>query len=290
MEAELVLDAQATLGEGAVWHRRTARLYWVDIEQGEIHAFDPRTGVDEVHRVGHRVSAVVPRRRGGLMLALDVGFARFDPASGDLTLLGDPEADRPGNRFNDGKCDPLGRFWAGTISLARQQGTAALYCLDAKEQLRRMLSGLTNSNGIAFSPDASTMYHIDTPTLQVCAFDYRAETGEIGNRRVVVDVPIELGKPDGMTIDTEGMLWVALFRGGCVTRWDPRDGSLLATIRVPATQVSSCAFGGSKLDTLYITTARVGLSAEQLAEQPHAGGLFAARPGVWGMEAFEYAG
>lgn len=290
MDTTLVLPSKATLGEAPLWHARHQRLLWVDIEAGELHVFDPADGSDQAFAVGEALGTVVPRRGGGLMLAVERGFAAFDPDSGDLTHLVDPERDRPANRFNDGKCDPAGRFWAGTINRRREPGTAALYCLDVDLTVRRMLGGLTNSNGLVWSIDQRTFYHIDTPTRQVSAFDYRVETGEIANRRTVVFIPPEMGRPDGMTIDAEGMLWIALFRGGCVSRWDPRDGRLLGTVVVPASQVTACAFGGPDLETLYITTARTGLDEAALAAQPDAGGLFAARPGVAGVEAFEFAG
>jgi sugar lactone lactonase YvrE len=225
-----------------------------------------------------------------MMVALQQGFAAFDPPTGELSLWVDPEAHLPRNRFNDGKCDPAGRFWAGTISLDREPGAASLYCLEPDGRVRTMRRGVTNSNGIAWSLDAATMYYIDTPTQQVTAFDYDHQSGGITNPRTVVAIPAGAGKPDGMTVDAEGMLWIALWEGGCVGRWDPRSGARLQTINVPARRVTSCAFGGSQFEELYITTARVGLSEADLVRQPHAGGLFRARPGVPGVAAFEFRG
>lgn len=290
MEVELVIDAKASLGEGAIWHARERRLYWVDIDEGEVHLYDPVGDTDRVIEVGQLVGTVVPRVGGGLMLAVEHGFASLNVETHELKILCDPEPDLPDNRFNDGKCDPAGRFWAGTISLTRTVGTASLYCLDRDGTARRMLGGLTNSNGIVWSLDASTMYHIDTPTLQVKAYDYEARTGEIGNPRVVVAIPEGTGRPDGMTIDAEGMIWVAHWKGSRVTCWDPRTGTLKQTIHIPASQVTSCAFGGPDLDELYITTARLGLTAEELVNQPHAGGVFRWCGGVAGVEAAEFIG
>jgi sugar lactone lactonase YvrE len=290
MDAELLLDAKATLGEGALWDSRRQRLLWVDIEGHTVHLFDPQTGVDEAIDVGQLVSTVVPRTRGGLMLGVHHGFAALDLSTRKLEVLADPESDVPENRFNDGKCDPAGRFWAGTYSLARKTEAASLWCLDTDLSVRRMLEGVTNSNGIAWSLDGTTMYYIDTATRRVDAFDYRVETGQISNRRAVVVVPEELGKPDGMTLDAEGMLWVALWGGGRVTRWDPGTGKLLQTIHVPAARTSSCALGGPQLDELFITTARIGATEEELRREPHAGGIFVARPGVTGAAALEFAG
>jgi sugar lactone lactonase YvrE len=290
MLAELVLDAKATLGEGAIWHGREQRLYWVDITAGLLHAFTPADGSDRVFNVGQMVGAVVPRARGGVMLALHHGFAAFDLESGKLTPWSDPESDLPRNRFNDGKCDRAGRFWAGTISLDRDPGAASLYCLDSDGRVRTMVQGVTNSNGIAWSLDRTTMYYIDTPTRRVAAYDYDLASGQIGNSRTVITVPADAGKPDGMTVDAQGMLWIALWDGGGVSRWDPRTGARLDTVDVPARRVTSCAFGGPELDELYITTARIGLTEADLVHQPKAGGLFRARPGVAGVSAFEFAG
>ena len=290
MEAELVLDAKTALGEAAIWHARAERLYWVDVEAHRLHVFDPADGSDRQYELGLPPGTVVPRASGGLMLALGQGFAAFDLQTGRLSPWASPEKDRPGNRFNDGKCDPAGRFWAGSISLAREEGAASLYCLLPDGSVRTMLEHVTNSNGIAWSPDRTTMYYIDTSTRRVTAFDYDLESGRIANPRTVITIAPERGKPDGMTIDAEGMLWIALWDGGCVARFDPRSGAALTSVSVAARRVTSCALGGPNLDDLYITTARIGLSEADLARQPHAGGLFRARPGVRGMPAFEFAG
>lgn len=290
MDAELILDAQAALGEGALWDPRLQRLLWVDIEGHTVHLFDPEQGSDRAIDVGEPVSTVVPRASGGLVVALTHRLAALDLDSGKLEVLAEAEADIADTRFNDGKCDPAGRFWVGTISLSRTPDAANLWRLDADCSIRCMLDQVTNSNGLVWSPDQTTMYYIDTSTRRVDAFDYRVETGQIDRRRTVISVPEELGKPDGMTIDAEGMLWVALFGGGRVTRWDPRTGRLLQTVHVPAARTSSCAFGGPHWEGLYITTARSGASAEELHAQPQAGGLFVARPGVAGLPGFAFAG
>ena len=290
MEVELILDAQATLGEGPVWHARRQQLYWVDIDAGLVHVYDPAEGTDTAIDVGQMVGCMAPRRAGGLVLALHHGFALLNLKNGALTPLADPEAHLPDNRFNDGKCDPAGRFWAGTLSLSRTPQAAALYCLETDLTVRRVLEGVTTSNGIAFSLDGTRMYYIDTPTLRVDAFDYDLAAGTIGNRRTVIQFPEGVGRPDGMTIDEEGFLWIAHWDGGRVTHWDPHQGTLLDTIELPVARVTSCTFGGRNLDELYITTARVGRTPDQLAGEPHAGGLFLARPGVSGVEAHEFGG
>jgi len=290
VRVELIVDAQAALGEGALWDARASRLWWVDIDGCRLHAFDPLAGHDVEWPIGQKVTTVVPRRRGGLILGLQHGIAAFDPATGQLTALVDPEAHLPDNRFNDGKCDPQGRFWAGTMSMVRQPRAASLYCLDADGRVSQRLEGVTTSNGLCWSRDGRTMYYIDTGTRQVDRFDFDPDAGAISNRRPIIRFADGMGRPDGMTIDADGMLWIAHWDGSAVTRWNPDSGTMLMRIDVPALNVSSCALGGPKLDTLYITTARNRTSPEQLERFPHAGGLFACVPGPVGLPAFEYAG
>jgi len=283
---DLVLDAKARLGEGPIWHARAGVLYWLDIENGEVHVFDPATGNDRMVNVGQQVGTIVPRARGGVMLAAAKGFASLDLATGALAIVANPEPGT-GNRFNDGKCDPAGRFWAGTIG---KTGSANVYRLDADLRSHRMIEGITCSNGIAWSLDRRTMYYIDTPVSAVVAYDYDDATGAIANKRVAVAIPKEHGYPDGMTMDAEGMLWIGMWDGGAVKRWDPGTGRLLDAIQLPADRVTACAFGGAKLDTLYITTAWTGLADAERARQPLAGGLFRCTPGVTGLPAPEFAG
>ena len=291
ISAELILDAKATLGEGPIWDVRRQVLYWVDISAGKVHIFDPATGHDRAIDVGQPVGTVVPRRSGGVMVALRDGFAALDLETGALTMIADPEAHLPLNRFNDGKCDPAGRFWAGTMRQAEDRaGAGSLYRLDPDGSVHKMWDKITVSNGIAWSLDARTMYYIDTPTRMVVAFEYDLATGAIANPRPVIHTPDGPGFPDGMTIDAEGMLWVAYWDGWRVVRWDPATGQALAVIEMPVQRPTAAWFGGSNLDELYITSARTGLSEEALAQQPHAGGLFVARPGVRGLPAFEFAG
>jgi len=283
MEVTLIFDARAELAEAPFWDATSGTLYWVDIMRGELHLFDPVTLTDRRITLGQMVGTVVPRVESGVALAMEDGFARLELESETLSEIALPERGNDDVRFNDGKCDPAGRFWAGTISHSRTPGAAALYRLDPDGRAHRVLDGLTNSNGIAWSLDGRTMYHIDSPTLEVTAFDFDVASGEIAGRRTVIETNPDDGKPDGMTIDAEGMLWIAQFRGGCVQRWDPTNGTVLARIDLPVSNVTACAFGGPGLDELYITTARAGLSEEQLASQPTAGGIFRTRPGLRGV-------
>lgn len=287
MQAHSVFPAQAILGEGALWNPATQQLYWVDIEGRAFHIFDPATGHDQCFRVPARVGTVVPTHDGNVLLALQTGIHRLAPHTGELTPLVNPITE-PSLRFNDGKCDPAGRFWVGTLDLAQRSHAASLYRLDPDGSLHTILDGVTLSNGLAWSQDRTTMYYIDTPTLAVQAFDYDHATGAISNGRVAIRFPNNGCVPDGMTIDAEGMLWVALWGAGAVHRYDPATGLQLQTITVPAPFTSSCAFGGPELRTLYITTARHGLSKEELKEFPLSGNLFAAEPGVGGVPACFY--
>jgi len=286
-QAELILDAQAELGEGPFWHSGQNRLYWLDIEKRQLHCFDPSTQVNLSESLDRRVACVVPTVDDSFLLAGEGGIEEYWPETDEWAFLGNPETNLPSNRLNDGKASPEGRFWFGSLSMTKEQNQASLYVMDHDGKVRQMLPGLTNSNGLGWSPDGTTLYHIDTPTRQISAFDYNVGHGGIRNRRVAVRFPDdpETGCPDGMTVDAEGMIWVAHWEGSRVTRWNPVSGEILAEVRVPAGQVTSVAFGGERLDTLYITTARHHLTPEKLIGQPYAGGLFAVDPGVTGLPA-----
>lgn len=287
---ELVLDAKAALGEGAVWVADRQRLYWVDIMGKSAHVYNPASGADQVIDVGQPIGTLAPRRKGGLVLALKTGLYFFEEESGRLQKIAAPEDHLPENRFNDGKCDPGGRFWAGTMSDAFESGAGSLYRLDADLSLHRLVDKITVSNGMTWSLDARSMYYIDTPTQTVWAFDYDNATGDLSNRRPAISIPKEEGGPDGMTIDAEGMLWVAMWQGWQVNRYNPLTGEKLASIPVPVARVTSCAFGGPNLDELYITTAHINIPTAEWESQPHAGGLFKVKPGVMGVPSFSFAG
>jgi sugar lactone lactonase YvrE len=291
-ELELVPNCQAMIGECAIWNSALQRLHWIDIEGQRVFTYDPATGENRAYDVGQKVGTVVPRVRGGVMLALLEGFATLDLDSGRVALLPrPPEHDPAAVRFNDGKCDPAGRFWAGTMALVKgPKPLGRLYRLDADGSMHVVLRDVGTSNGIVWSLDRRTLYFIDTPLRRIDAFDFNDATGAIANRRTAVTVPPDLGRPDGSTIDSEGMIWVAMYEGWGVTRWNPRTGELLQTIRLPVARVTSCAFGAPDLDTLYITSARAGLTDEQRAAQPLAGCLFKVKPGVRGVPAFAYQG
>ena len=273
-------------GEGPIWWGE--HLLYVDIEGHKLIRLDPESGDEAEWDVGERIGTVVPTEKDDeVIYAGGTGFVRFNLSTGKKAPLADPESELRGkNRFNDGKCDPAGRFWAGTISMVKDTGSANLYCLDTDGSLSLKISGVTNSNGICWSPDATTMYYIDTPTQEIRAYDYDLVTGEIENPHVVVDTAEHgyASSPDGMTIDTEGMLWVAFCHGGCVVRFDPAKDKELQRIDLPCIETTACAFGGAKLDRLFVTTGvKAGL------DEPEAGRVFVIDGlGVQGMPAFAY--
>jgi sugar lactone lactonase YvrE len=289
IQADLLVDAHAHLGEGPVWDDRERCLWWVDIMGRAIHRTDPATGRDDVVPVGQLVGAVVVRASGGLVAAVQDGFVAVDPASGRVEPLAPVEAGDRTTRMNDGKVDPAGRFWAGTMGVDHRPDAGALYRLDPDLRVTPMVPRTTISNGLDWSSDGRTMYYIDTPTRRVDRFDFDPATGAISGRRPAVAIRDGAGSPDGMTVDADGYLWVALWDGWAVERYGP-DGRLDRRVDVPAQQASSCAFGGPDLDQLFITTAQEGFPPGGRPDQPHAGGLFVCRPGVRGRAAHRFAG
>ncbi|MFS8211338.1 SMP-30/gluconolactonase/LRE family protein [Paenibacillus polymyxa] len=276
--ANIVIDAKAKLGEGPSWDQRFQRLFWVDIEGFQLHIYDPSTCTDRTIDVGEHIGAVVPYLKNKVIVALISGLYCLDIETGAKVLIHDPEEGRLGNRFNDGKCDPAGRFLAGTMSLNDEHAQGALYSLSTKGHVSLLVDKASISNGLAWSADHRTMYFIDTPTLEVVSFDYDVAQGTIRNKQLVARLDESEGYPDGMTIDAEGMLWIARWGGKRVSRIHPAHGEVIAEVSLPVNCVTSCAFGGEHLDELYITTAQ----DDNSADQPLAGGLFMVKTGVKG--------
>lgn len=283
---DIAVDARPEHGEGPCWDERTGALWWVDILGGVVHRSDPATGADEAIEVGQPVGALVCRTGDGVMLAVEHGFAALD--GGTVRPLA-TVVDDPGVRFNDGKADPAGRFLAGTMAYDVTPGAGALFRFEPDGRVEPVLDGLTISNGLAWTPEASTMYFIDSPTQQVRAYHYDLDSGVATEPRTIVDIPASDGLPDGMTIDADGCLWVALHGGGTVRRYTP-DGHCDRVVTLPVSQVTSCAFGGSDLRRLFITTSPYGLDGAQRAAQPHAGAVFSYDASVGGLPAHRYAG
>jgi len=292
MQPTLLYDTKALLGEGPIWDARTQTLYWIDILNKRVYCEG-----DILIELDDFIGCIAPRANGGLILALsgansaDEGrFASLELDSAKLTSLASPENEPSTNRFNDGKCDPRGRFLAGTMDLGESEPTGSLYSFDGKS-ITKLLPNVTISNGMTWSPDHKTFYYIDTPTRKVMAFDYDVESGAIANPRLAVHIhDLSLGWPDGMTSDTQGNLWIAMWGGAQVTKWNPNTSKLLEQIPVPAKNVSSAIFGGRNLNELYLTSARKGLDDATLAEYPLTGGVFRLETDVEGMPTFEFAG
>jgi sugar lactone lactonase YvrE len=287
-EIELVLDLKADLAEGPIWDPDRKRLVFVDIMRGYIHEFDPATREDRVTDVGRPVSAVALSVRGDWVAAAHGGFYRVNPDSGRVVPMAPVETETPENRMNDGYVDRAGRFWAGTMSMVKRRRAGSLYRLDPDGTVARKVTGVTTSNGLDWSLDGKLMYYVDTGVSRVDVFDFDETRGELSGRRPFVHVPALSGKPDGLIVDAEGFVWVALWNGGALHRYSP-EGRLDRVLKLPAQRVTKCAFGGADFGDLYITTARTGLDAESAARQPLAGGLFRARPGVFGRPVTRFA-
>jgi sugar lactone lactonase YvrE len=275
-------DPVAAHGEGPVWYGGWPGVRWVDMLAGDVLELDPETGKVRRCHVGEVAAALRPRSGGGAVLALRRGFALADASLTDVEPL--PELwDGPQVRMNDGGCDPDGRFYCGSMAYTERAGAGSLYRLDRDGSVTTVLTGVTISNGLAWSPDGGTAYYIDTPTHRVDAFDYDSERGLTG-RRPLVEIAEDAGSPDGLTVDADGRLWVALWGGSAVRCYRP-DGTLEEHVPLPVTQVTACTFGGPDLDELYITTSQQGLAD---GAQPEAGALFRYRPGVRGLPVLTY--
>jgi sugar lactone lactonase YvrE len=286
---ELVIDAHAELAESPVWDDRTGRLVWVDLLGGIVHLTDIAIGADVAIPVGQIVGAVALCEDGRLVIAIEDGFARLDPSRGHVEVIAPVTAGDAGLRMNDGKVDPSGRFWAGSMAIDERAGAGTLYRLDPDRSVTPVVGGLTIPNGLDWSADRRTIYYIDTTTSRVDRFDYDDATGTVSGRAPVVAIEPSRGYPDGMTLDAEGFLWVALFDGWGVHRYAP-DGRLDRRIEVPAAQCTSVTFGGRDYDELYITTGQEGFPPGGLPDQPHAGGVFRCRPGVRGRPPNRFRG
>jgi sugar lactone lactonase YvrE len=272
---EAVVAAAALCGEGPLWDHRVSVLRWVDLWGKALHSYDPATGKSSSVTVPEPLGAVALGRAGGLVLALRGGFWRMSAPASALELVADVCQADPRIGLNDGRCDSVGRFWAGTAAVDDRPGTGTLHRLDRDGSVAAVVRGVTISNGLDWSPDDRTMYYVDTATRRIDMFDYDPIRGELADRRPFVPF-FEAGLPDGLTVDAEGFVWVALFGGGCVHRYSP-GGKLDLIVQLPVSLVTSCAFGGSDRGDLYITSASHRLSAAQRQGEPLAGALFRLR-------------
>ena len=288
MDVELLVDARAITGEGPVWDERDDCLYWVDIMGSQVHRFDPASGKDTITETGKHTGAVIPRASGGFILATVDGFDILH-ADGQIIHLLDVGADDPDTRMNDAKCDSNGRLFAGTMRYDFAKGGGALYRLDPDGSVRAVVEDVTVSNGTDWNLANDTMYYVDSLTGRIDAFDYDPETGDISSRRKLVEIAEDLGAPDGLTVDAEGFIWVAIFGASRVQRYSPL-GKLDGEIMLPASQITSMAFGGEDYRDLYITSATEGFEDADFEREPAGGALFRARPGVSGRAPGLYGG
>ena len=287
VSTELAGNYRAQWGEGPIWWQN--RLIYVDIERHTVLEYDPNSDAEKSWDVSNsvgRVGTVVPRNQGGLVIAGDQGLHFLNQETGETKAITDPETDKTNNRFNDGKCSPDGRFFAGTISLVKNKGDATLYRLDPNLSLHTAFDDVTNSNGIAWSADGATCYYIDTPRQEVMAFDYSQDNGLLTHPRVAFSTSQINASPDGMTIDSNGNLWIAFCHGACVICYNPNTGKQIHRENLPCLETTACAFGGDKLDELYVTT---GIHKTEIEED--AGRLFRIKGlGVTGVPAHAFAG
>jgi sugar lactone lactonase YvrE len=286
---ELVQREQALVGEGPVWVAAERALWWLDIKGQRLFRFDPSSGAARSWAMPERIGAAIPDGDGGFVLLGKTGVWRSRVPFQQFTKVASPDSDRPGNRFNDAKCDPAGRLWGGSMDDDEREASGRLYRFDRLDAPVRVKDGVNLSNGLGWSPDGRTMYFVETLRRVIWAHDYDVASGEARNARVLVDVPAADGFADGMCVDADGCVWLAHWGGARVTRFTPA-GRVDRVVQMPVPQVASCAFGGDGLDTLYVTTAAVGLDQDALQAAPLSGSLFAFRPGVTGLPVATFRG
>ncbi len=290
---ELLINLGGIIGEGICWDEQTQMLYWIDLLENKIFAYDINKSSLKIIDAGQNTGCIAVREKGGLIAGLQNGIFFVDIETGKLTPVVDPESDKPDNRFNDGECDCMGRLWAGTMSKKLDSGSGdntpagALYLIDTDLKVTKKLPAVTISNGIGYSPDNKIMYYIDSPTRNVDAFDFDKETGEITNRRAVVHVTEDVGMPDGLTVDADGNLWVGMWGGGAVVKYSPQTGQMLEKIEIPAPFITTMVFGGKEMDEMFVNTAKMNTD---LNKYPDAGGVFRIKMDVKGQPTYKFKG
>ncbi len=287
MKPEHVVACQNIVGEGPQWSAREQAIYWVDIEGKKIQRYYINTKKFESFEMPIKICLMAFRSKGGMILGAEDGFYFWDPSTKKLDFISHPEKGKTEARFNDGKVDRKGRLWAGTMT--NQGATSSLYRLNADLEVSQMESGITISNGVGWSPDNKTMYFVDSLRYVIYAYDFDFEKGTISNRRVFVQLTESFGIPDGLTVDSEGCVWVAIYGGWKVMRYDPA-GKVVDEIPFPVSKPSSCLFGGKNYDELYVTTISEGLTSEDKMQQPMAGDLFMIKTDVKGLPEPDFAG
>jgi sugar lactone lactonase YvrE len=281
-------NVQNYLGEGPIWHEKRGSIFWTDIEKRQLFELNIANDQIQIKEFDSRIGTIVIDQNDNLILAMQGKIVRYDLSTGIWEILCEIETEIPNNRPNDGKVGPDGRLWQGTMDVTCANGAGSLYSIDEHFSIEKKLTSLTVANGLAWSHDYTSFYHIDSPTYQVKKYKFDIRNGDIFFENVAVTIPTELGQPDGMAIDEEGMLWVAIWGGFCVNRYNPDTGNLLETINLPAPQISSCAFGGPNLDLLFITSAQENMIADELQKYPESGNLFVRKMKVKGTLPFKF--
>jgi len=282
-----VYACQNILGEGPLWNPKEGAIYWVDIVGRKIQRYDPATGKYESFNTPYQTGFIAFREKGGMVCGTENGFYFCNPGSGEIEFITHPEEGKEGARFNDGKVDRMGRLWAGTMT--PHDATSALYRLDTNLKVSKMVDKVTISNGIGWSPDNSLMYYADSNRYVIYCFDFDIQSGEISNRRTFAQMDASQGVPDGLTVDSEGYVWCAIYNGWKVMRFTP-GGEISTEIKMPVSRPSSCTFGGVGMDELYITSISEGLSTHQKEKEPLAGDLFKVRTKTKGIPEPFFAG
>lgn len=289
-EVRCITRTTSLLGEGPIWSPRDGVLYWVDILRPSVHWHDTRDATDHEIKLGSLVSVAIPKTTGGLIVATSTGIATLDIGTKSLTPLCHPEAERPGNRYNDGKCDRMGRLWVGSLDMGTAANRGNLFRVDADGSWRKMDSGFSVANGLGWSPDNTRMYFTDSARRVIYEYDFDLLTGSITNRRPFITIDPSDGTPDGLTVDEDGCLWVAVWDSWRIARYSPQGQEMLR-IRMPVSRPTSCCFGGPNLDVLFITSASLRLNQRALEAAPLSGSLFALQvPGVRGLPETAFAG
>lgn len=288
MDVEVAVPGDAELAESPVWDADSQSLWWTDILRGAVLRYDFRDGAMKEYLVDSTVGALVLHRPGSLLLATGDGFRLLNTSNGRSQLIAAVEDDNPDNRMNDAKVDPRGSVWAGTLSFSGIEGAGTLYRLDADGEVAAVVSDLTIPNGMAWSPDRRWFYHIDSPTKTIRRYVFEEKTGRIGAQSsVFIDTSAHPGVPDGMAIDSEGGLWVCFWGGSCIRHYDDA-GQLVTEIELPVPNPTSCCFGGSHLTDLFVTTARYGLSPEEISAQPLSGSILRLSTDAVGLPSVPY--
>ncbi|MBF0194728.1 MAG: SMP-30/gluconolactonase/LRE family protein [Magnetococcales bacterium] len=289
LQVDCVCESEAQLGEGPVWSKSEGVLYWLDIKNRQVFRYHVDNGQQDCQKVEPLISCIVLRRAGGLFAATHEGIGLFDYSKGTVAISNRFNTEPEGNRPNDGKCDSAGRFWLGSMDDAETKPTGNLYRFHGDGAVVKVLEGVVISNGIGWSPDNKIFYFTDSVNRAILAFDYSANSGSLQNPRVFAHIKKEHGYPDGLAVDVEGGVWSAHWDGWRITRYTP-DGNIDRIINMPVPRPTSCAFGGSDLMDLYITSASIGLTGQQLAKAPLSGSLFCHKPGIAGLAVGEYNG